>query len=366
MTFTSETLHYKAYTSSYNADPITLKDYTLKLHKQADGTYGAHPDKVLIKVHAVSLNPVDAKLHHIAHYPVKFLNAHQGTGRDYSGTVVSIGEKAKSHFGLSEGDKVQGFFIHPFGPGTLSEYIELNYKDKSDQSVGKVPKNISFTEAASWPLVFGTAYTATGYSDLKDKKVLILGGNTSVGKYSIQLAHLYGAKEVVVTCSERSKPLVQKLGATSVIDYTKHKSLVNPLLGCVQESGFYDYIIDTVGGNELFPHLQHILKSEGAHYATIVGDTDRVDLSWPVIKSGFSIASRLICGYLGRSFYQYHLFLTAGGKDWVQKGVELIESEKIGIFIDSTYKFSEFHKAFEKLESGKASGKIIVTVEDEE
>ncbi|KAK6455022.1 uncharacterized protein RJT20DRAFT_129689 [Scheffersomyces xylosifermentans] len=365
MSFNSETLHYKAYTYSYNGDPITLKDYTIKLHKREDGSFGVHPDKVLIKVHAVALNPVDVKLYNVAIFPTKFLNSNQGTGIDYSGTVVSIGANAKSHFDFTVGDKVQGIFLHPFGPGALSEYIELNSKVASDLSVAKIPRNISFTEAASWPTVFGTAYTATGHSDLKDKKLLVLGGNTSVGKYAIQLAKIYGAKEIVATCSEKSKPLVQKIGATSVIDYTKHKSLVNPLLGCVQESGFYDYIIDTVGGNELFPHLQHILKSEGAHYVTIVGDTSETHLSFNLLKSSFALLFRIFNGYLGRNFYQYHIF-SPTLKDWIQKGVELIESEQIGIFIDSTYKFSEFHKAFEKLESGKVSGKVLVTVEDEE
>ncbi|KAG2733726.1 hypothetical protein G9P44_003251 [Scheffersomyces stipitis] len=365
MTFTSEALNYKAYTYPHSGAPITITEQTIKLVPAGNGTYSVKPNNILVKVSTVSLNPVDEKLYNFAGRFTSIFNSQQGIGRDYAGVVVAIGAEAAAQKGLKIGDRVHGFYCHPFGKGTLAEYILVDSTIEGDNSITKVAENFSLVEAASLPLVFGTAHTICSFADLKDKKLLVLGGNTSVGRHVIQLAKVKGAKEIVATCSSKSEPFVTKLGVNSTIDYNK-ESLANAALESVKETGEFDFIADTVGGTELFPQIKHILPPKGGTYVTIVGDYDGHSLSFKFVVKIITTAFKIFLSALGLSFYKYHLFTLAGGDWWLGEGVKLAEEGKIKTWIDSTYKWSEFDQAFDRLKSGKASGKIVIQVEDEE
>lgn len=176
------------------------------------------------------------------------------------------------------------------------------------------PEQLSVTDAASLPLVFLTAYTAlVHYATPPDPptsspSILVLGGSTGVGIYALQIARKRLQCHVVTTASTRNIDFVKSLAANEVIDYTK-----TPVLkGALQylPDGGYDAIIDPVGGTELNPHLNTLLKPEAA-YVTIVGDkTSRHLVGGAVIYPLFpKMVLRTLMGYFGygRKYYCVNL-----------------------------------------------------------
>lgn len=368
MPFDTEKLTFKSVRYSSNANPPAITTKTIDLEKQPDGTYEIASDKILVKVHAAALNPVDAVLYHsVFPFLGRFIDA--GYGRDYSGTVVSIGSKAAETVSIKVGDKIQGLYPHTYGEGTLSEYIVLA-NDVTDSEYAPIPSNVSFSDAAGWPLVFGTAYQLLKQADLPaDAKVLILGASTSVGRFVVQLAkNVHHAKEVVTTNSDESDELVRSLGADNTINYRAYKSILNPALESVKESGKFDVIFDTCGNDDLFSHINDVLKSpkEGGKYISIVGDSkyDYATHTFLALKGTLGLAKKVLLTKLGLSSFNYHfVFVVLGGK-WIEYGRKLIENGDIKIFVDSTYKFEEFQKAIDRLLSNRAKGKVIVKIED--
>ena len=359
MTFTSETLTYKAYTYSSKNDPIHVTNQHILLVKKGDD-YTVPNNKILVKVHSAALNPVDLMLYNSTRFPFTLLNSNQGIGRDYSGVVEAIG--SGDCLGLKVGDKVCGLYMHTFGEGTVAEYILLD--SKTDVAVDVIPSNLSLTEASSWPLVYGTAFAMHDGVTVKDKKVLVLGAATSVGRYVVSLAKKYGAKEIVTTNSERSLDLVAALGSTSQIDYTKHKSILTPVLESVKDSGSFDAVFDCCGGNDLFPQAKVVISPKGT-YTSISGDKKYTyaNVSFFNNISPFTTSTlRRIGSSLGFLHYTYRFLLCEPEKRWMIEGKKFIEEEHVEVFVDGVYKFGEFDKALDRLKSNKANGKILIDV----
>lgn len=367
MPFDTDKLTFKAVRYSSSAEALSIKDHTIPLVKQPDGKYDVAEDKILVKVHAAALNPIDFVLHHTAP-PLLSRFIDSGYGKDYSGTIVSIGSKAAKNTTVKVGDKIQGLYPHVYADGTLAEYLLLT-DGLTDSEYTTIPSNLSFSDAAGWPLVFGTAYELLKQADLKpDAKVLVLGGSTSVGRFVIQLAkNVHGAKEIVTTNSDESDELVRSLGATSTINYRLHKSILNPCLELVKDAGKFDIIFDTCGSSDLFSNINDVLKSrqEGGRYLSIVGDFKydyKVQSFTPY--GVYSLIKRLLLNKLGLSSFDYRFILTTPGEKWIEQGRKLIEEGKVKNFTDSTYEFADFQKAVDRLLSNRARGKVVVKIED--
>lgn len=99
--------------------------------------------------------------------------------------------------------------------GTVADYAIFD-----EELVALKPKNLTFDQAASIPLIGLTSYQAlVEHTKLqKGEKVLILGGSSAVGMFAIQLAHAIGAR-VVTTASAKNANFVKGLGAERVINY---------------------------------------------------------------------------------------------------------------------------------------------------
>ena len=359
MTFTSETLTYKAYTYSSKNDPIHVTNQHILLVKKGD-EYTVPSNKILVKVDSAALNPVDLMLYNSAIFPFTLMNSNQGIGRDYSGVVEAIG--SGDDLGLKVGDKVCGLYLHPLGKGTVAEYILLD--GKTDVAVNVIPSNLSLTEASSWPLVYGTAFAMHDGVAIKDKKVLVLGAATSVGRYVVSLAKKYGAKEIVTTNSERSLDLVAALGSTSQIDYTKHKSILTPVLESVKDSGSFDAVFDCCGGNDLFPQAKVVISPKGT-YTSIAGDKKYTYAKVSFFNNTIPLTTsmlRSIGSRLGLFHYTYRFLLCKPEKRWMIEGKKFIEEEHVKVFVDGVYKFGEFDKALDRLKSNKANGKILIDI----
>lgn len=98
---------------------------------------------------------------------------------DYSGVVEEVGSEVTK---VKAGDEVYGWTKF-YNPGTLAEYTIIE-----ESSLAKKPSNLSFAEAAAFPLVSLTAFQAFQTGGLKEgDKVLITAAAGGVGAHGIQV-----------------------------------------------------------------------------------------------------------------------------------------------------------------------------------
>lgn len=168
---------------------------------------------VLVRVHAVSLNLLDAKIRDGEFKPILPYKPPFIAGHDVAGTVLRVGADVRK---FKVGDAV---YSRP-SDGRIGTFAERIAIDEADLALK--PKNLSFAEAASIPLVGLTSWQAlVDRAHLKPgQKVFIQAGSGGVGTFPIQLAKHLGAT-VATTTSAANADLVRGLGADVVIDYRK-------------------------------------------------------------------------------------------------------------------------------------------------
>ena len=240
---------------------------------------------------------------------------------------------------------------HKPSAGTLSEVAHI---DLGGACVVKKPKDWSFIQAAGLGCVFLTAQTSINkVNDYVEpsttKRVVILGGSSATGIYTILLAKKRGWK-VLSTCSGRNADFVREtLGADEIVDYTKQN---------VREEVKKfkpDAVIDNVGGTECI--------GLSKRYITIVGDkTGRTSMGGPLTYY-ISFAPiqwlRWARGRLGLGESYDIIMLDSTRKEWLEEAKTLSMDQ---IIIDSTFSFENAKAAYERLNTGRARGKIIVEV----
>jgi NADPH2:quinone reductase len=178
-----------------------------------------HPAErdLLVRVQAVSVNPVD----------VKSRMRRQGTaaeplilGWDAAGIVEAAGRGCNL---FKAGDQVY-YAGNINRPGTNAPFHLVD-----ERIVGRKPKSLSFAEAAALPLTTLTAWElmfdriGVRRGENADRRsLLIVGGAGGVGSIAIQLAHKLTGLSVIATASRpQTQDWVKGLGAHHVIDHTK-------------------------------------------------------------------------------------------------------------------------------------------------
>lgn len=319
-----------------------------------------HAHEVLIKTNAVSVNFVDTLLFGLS--SLLWGSSAKGFGCDFSGIVVQTGSKSK----FEVGDEVFGSICDSCKAiGSFSEYIPID--ETKTFFMEKIPKGMSFEEAASLGIVSATAFQALSeHKNLKGKNVLIVGGGTSVGSYAIQIAKKYfKARSIVSTCSLSSMERVKSFGCDKLIDYNNENKL-NSLLDYVEREGKFDLIVDTVRDQSLFPHTIDLVKGkrDGGNYIVLAGletnDYKNPSLSdllpcWEICK----FSKKSSWSWSGPTFKMLTAYKAAGFGNVI---TELWKSHNLDIVIDSQFDAkTEFNEAIEKLVSFKAKGKVVCT-----
>jgi len=169
-------------------------------------------DKVLVRVKASSVNPVDYKIRRGDLKIITGKKFPKMTGADFSGVIEQAGEQVD---GYVPGDRVYGFLSAMKG-GAWSEFLV------ADPAILSLkPERFTFEEAASVPLAATTALQALNYlgNVTEGSKVLVNGATGGVGMFAVQIAKALGA-EITGTCSKKNMGLCTKLGADDAIDYS--------------------------------------------------------------------------------------------------------------------------------------------------
>lgn len=210
--------------------------------------------QLLVKVAAVSVNPVDWKIGSGAARAVVTDPLPLVPGGDLAGTVEAVGEGVT---GWSAGDEVYaqiGLW------GAYADYVAID----ADAAARK-PSNLNFAEAASLPLVALTllqGFEADG-RDLAGLNVLIHNAAGGVGSIAVQYAKALGAR-VVGTASAKNADFVKGLGADEVVDFRE-----TPVASRTRD---IDILMDLVG-NPAALELWALVKPGGS-VVRIAGGAD--------------------------------------------------------------------------------------------
>ncbi|KAF7531381.1 hypothetical protein G7054_g8910 [Neopestalotiopsis clavispora] len=332
----------KAWTFSYGGYPQALHETDLP-----DDKSPLRPTEVRIKVKAASLNPVDAQLMGnplLGYIPNFLLQEHKCVGEDFS----SIVEEAGASSGYTAGDEVFGI-VYFFPSGSLSEKITVDTNSPGKAIVLPKPIDWSFEEAAALPLVWLTAQTTIAAVEpyIQTNKLAVLGGSSSCGMYVSHIAKQRGW-QVIASCSGSKADFARSMGADEIIDYT-----TTSVPDKIREFA-PDAIIDCVGGSDCVGLAKR--------YVTIVGDktsAERLAMGGRyTYLSNPQMLSRALCGRVGLG--PSYTCINLEYKDAYLK--EALTLPKNKIIIDSVFDFDQVREAFERLNTGRVKGKVVVQV----
>jgi NADPH:quinone reductase-like Zn-dependent oxidoreductase len=169
--------------------------------------------EVLVRVHAVGINPVDWKTREGGmsgryHDPFPLI-----MGWDISGVVEAVGANV-SRFNV--GDEVFGMVNFPSIGSAYAEYVA-----SPETHLAHKPVTIDHIQAASVPLAALTVWQALyeAASLQPGQRLLILGASGGVGHLAVQIAKANGAY-VIGAASTDNLDFVREMGADEVLDYT--------------------------------------------------------------------------------------------------------------------------------------------------
>ena len=297
---------------------------------------------LLVKVEAISVNPVDTKRRMD---PAKTDTNPRVLGWDAAGTVAAVGDKV----GLfSEGDEVY-YAGDVTRPGCNSEFQLVD-----ERIVGRKPKSLDFAQAAAIPLTAITAWEAY-FDRLKvesGKTLLIIGGAGGVGSIGIQLAKIAGLTVLATASRDESRKWVKDLGADHVVDHRRPLKPQLEALGLKQ----VDYIAVF---NDLDGHwaaIGELIAPQGG-IVSIVANTKPLPMDAVRAKSA-SLGWELMFTrprFQTPDMIEQHKLLDQVA-DWLDSG-KLRGTLKETL---SPINAANLRKAHAKLESGTMIGKLVL------
>ena len=188
----------------------------LKLEEVADPTPGVN--QVLIRTHAIGVNPVETYLRSGSNPKLPLPNT---PGKDCAGEVIAIGN-AVGHCKI--GDRV-------YTSDTVTgSYAELVLCEGAD--VHLLPEKISFAQGATLNVPYGTAYRALFQraQARAGETVLVHGASGGVGTAAVQLARAAGLTVIGTVGTPKGAELAKQSGAHFIFDHTKPDYLADVMM----------------------------------------------------------------------------------------------------------------------------------------
>jgi NADPH2:quinone reductase len=305
---------------------------------------------VLVKVAAVSVNPVDTKVRKRAAPPA---GEYKVLGWDAAGEVVAVGPEVSN---FQVGDRV-------YYAGALQRQgSNAEYQLVDERIVGKMPANLNFEQAAAlpltaltaWELLFDRLELAT--PSLKHPKpvLLVTGAAGGVGSILVQLARQLTTVTVVATASRpETQQWVKELGAHYVVDHSQ------PLIPQLQLLGItaVTHVASLTQTDQHYAELVQLLAPQGK-LALIDDPANGIDIM-PLKQKSISVHWEFM--------FTRSLFSTADMV--VQQQIlsdlsRLIEQGQVKTTFKQSFgkiNATNLKQAHALLESGKAIGKIVLS-----
>ncbi|WP_019810819.1 NADP-dependent oxidoreductase [Saccharomonospora halophila] len=304
------------------------------------------PGEVLVRVHAIGVNPPDWYLRDgLTDLPPETrpkFDLPVIPGTDVSGVVEAVAADVDD---LAPGDEVFGLLRFPsFDGSAYAEYVAAPASD-----LARKPAHLDHVHAAAAPMAGLTAWQfliQLGHDHPSpfqpaqhrprtldgDTTVLINGAAGGVGHLALQLAKRNGAR-VIAVASGTHGSFLRELGADRFIDYTRNRP--------EDHVHDVDLVLDAVGGRDS-RRLLRTLKRGGALYPVFFGEYDDEEIA----RLGVTVSGTQV---------------RSNGTQLAELG-RLLDTGAVRVAIDSTFALADTRAAHERAARGHLQGKIVLTV----
>jgi len=292
------------------------------------------PGEMLVRLRAASLNHLDLWIRKgLPSVPKPRI-----LGADGAGIREETGERVVINPGIEHGEKITVIGEHM--DGTHAELVAV-----PESNVYPLPDEISFEQAAAFPLVFETAYRLlVTKAQLRDGEwVLLWGIGSGVATAGLAIAKALGARALVTSSSDEKLERARGLGADATVNHAS-----GDVGAAVKEA---------TGGKGVEVVLEHVGE---ATWQT----------SLQAARAGGRIA---VCGAtsgpnppaaLHRIWWKQLTIYgsTMGTREDFEAAYELVKSGRALPVVDSVRPLAEARAAHERMEAGEQFGKLVLTV----
>ncbi|BDH16321.1 NADP-dependent oxidoreductase [Streptomyces hygroscopicus] len=285
------------------------------------------PTEILVRVHAAGVNPTDWKSRSQGAF-MTGAKAPFTLGFDVSGVVEAVGLGVTL---FAPGDKVFGMPRFPHPAGAYAEYVTAPARH-----FAHLPASLDHVQGAALPLASLTAWQALVDTAQVQPgaRVLIHAAAGGVGHLAVQIAKSRGAY-VIGTARQAKHDFLRGLGADELIDYTQQD-----FAEAVRD---VDIVLDTIGGDYGARSLRTLRP--GGTLVSILP----LDDTFPAAQAR---EARVRAGFL----------LVEPDRAGLQAVAGLVDSGKLRVAVDTVVPLEEAAKAHTLGETGRTTGKIVLTV----
>ncbi|PRX97639.1 zinc-binding dehydrogenase [Paraburkholderia sp. BL25I1N1] len=333
----------------------TMKALILSEHGDVDKLHvgempmpKAVPGHVVIRVRASSFNYHDVFT--VKGMPGIKVPLPVVIGLDMAGEITEVGDNVEN---WSVGARV---LVNPLNrkKGLMGEMLDggmAQYCLVSADQLIAMPEGVTFEEAASLPVAYGTAHRmlVTHNTIKPGDRVVILGASGGVGTGCVTLAKMLGAEVIAAAGSADKAERLKAMGADHVINYrdTDFSKWVIEKYGKPQRrsyEGGADVVINFTGGDTWVPSLKCIKRGGSLLVCgATAGHDPKEDLRYI-----WSFEIRVIGS---NSFYDDNLSAL----------MELIRTRKIAVQIDKVLPLEQAAEGLRMIRDREVLGKIVVT-----
>jgi len=292
---------------------------------------------VVVEVHAASVNYPDVLIvadEYQVSIPTPFT-----PGSEFAGAVVAVADDVDD---VRVGDRVCGStFI-----GAFAEQIAL-----PAAALTAVPPSVTYAEAASFGVVYSTAYHALrSVAEVQPGEwVAVLGAAGGVGLASVDLAKHLGARVLAAASSDEKLAVCHERGAEALVNYERDdlKVAMKELTG-----GGADVVIDPVGG----PYSEPALRATrwGGRFVVVgfaSGEIPRIPLNLVLLKGV------VIKGFEFRTFAEHAP--EASRRDRAEL-LALFADGRVRPYVSSVYPLDGVADALREVAERRALGKVVI------
>ncbi len=292
------------------------------------------PGEVLVRLHAASLNHLDLWIRK----GLPSVAKPRILGADGAGVREDTGERVVINPGIEHGERITVVGEHM--DGTHAELVAV-----PESNVYPLPDELSFEEAAAFPLVFETAFrlVVTKAQLREGEWVLLWGIGSGVALAGLEIAKSLGARALVTSSSDEKLERARALGADAT---------VNHVSGDVRAA-----VVDATEGKGVEVVLEHVGEA-----------------TWQTSLQSARAGGRIVvCGAtsgpnppaaLHRIWWKQLTIYgsTMGTREDFEAAYELVKSGRAKPVVDSVFPLAEARAAHERMEAGEQFGKIVLSI----
>jgi alcohol dehydrogenase len=306
--------------------------------------------EVLIRVRAISLNFRDIAILR-DQYPAPHLKGLIPTS-DGAGEVVAVGPGVDD---FNVGDRVMGAFQPRWYAGRMPANLgQYHYGSAVDgwlaenkvvnqESLVRIPDNLSYEEAATLPCAALTAWSAlTEGTPIRSGDSVLVQGTGGVSIFALQLAKAAGAFVIATTSSAEKAARLRALGADEVVNYKEQPRWGERVRGLSQGRGV-DRVVEVGGPGTIAESLRAVRPGgEIALIGFVSPDGPGIDF-FDLFMSGATLRH-----------------IAVGSREGLRNAARAIEMADIKPAIDRVFAFVDAKAAFAHLDKGLHVGKVVI------